>query len=154
MKKILIISGFLLSTTSVYCDQPLTGSAVVSERHSIAVGEALTGVTGDTSGLHISGGQVQGVIELADVSVSEIGKDVEVEVSVYPNPTSQILNVKHNADTPVSLSLTAASGANVMNTSLDENVTTLDLKDLPCSIYILSVTYGNELIYSSKVIKR
>lgn len=144
----------LLAATSGFCAEPLVGSAVASERHQISIGEALTGTTGPIGQLHITSGRVQGILELTATSAPgiEIGKSVEV--TVYPNPTSQMLNIRRNTSDAASLSIVSASGAMMLSATLSSESETVDLQNFPAGIYILNVTADDNLLYTTKVIKR
>lgn len=155
MKKTIITSALLLtSVAAAYCAEPLIGTAMADGRHSISVGEAVAGRTGNIGDLHITAGRVQGILELTESSVPGIEIGREVKVSIYPNPTSQLLNVERNSAEEAVITLTSTAGAMMLQQTSSDSSCILDLQNLPCGIYILSITSENHLLYTSKVIKR
>lgn len=71
------------------------------------------------------------------------------EVTVYPNPTAETLNIK-SEDIPQQIWIYSISGQMVMSVS---GVQTLNVRHLPIGSYILKAEIGNR-IYQSRFIKK
>ena len=99
---------------------------------------------------------LDGTFEYSDVLSIEF--DNNNVVSIYPNPTSERLNVDltdFNISTgTVQLRLYNNSGSVVMVKEVNENSTeSLDLTTLPAATYSIIVTQGKEIIYRNNIIK-
>ena len=69
------------------------------------------------------------------------------DLDVFPNPVSDILNVRPGSDTSVSVALYNGSGACVISRETQAGPfqpVQLDVKDLPAGVYALKVTYGSK----------
>ncbi|MBB6459159.1 T9SS type A sorting domain-containing protein [Flammeovirga kamogawensis] len=86
-------------------------------------------------------------------------EDTKVDVSVYPNPTTDFLKVETNStdDTPMDYYLiNTSTGAKTKLTSSSSQYTSqkFDVSGLSQGIYILEIIQGNKRIYQNKVIKK
>ena len=64
-----------------------------------------------------------------------------IEVALYPNPTSDVLNFKFTETLPQNLTITNALGKVVASTGQVESI---DVSDLPVGIYNASLTFENK----------
>ncbi|AZQ61307.1 T9SS type A sorting domain-containing protein [Flammeovirga pectinis] len=85
--------------------------------------------------------------------------DDKIDVSVYPNPTTDFIKVETNAtdDSPMDYYLiNASTGAKIKLTSKSSQYSSqkFDVSGLSQGIYILEVLQGNKRIYQNKVIKK
>ncbi|MFA5620482.1 MAG: T9SS type A sorting domain-containing protein [Weeksellaceae bacterium] len=74
-------------------------------------------------------------------------------VSVYPNPTTDVLNIISQKENIESVKLTDALGRNVMTKSLSERSTQLSIGHLPKGVYILTIKLKEQTV-NKKVIRR
>lgn len=80
-----------------------------------------------------------------------LGVNTLNEVSIYPNPTSGVLN--YSSDKSVSLKLFSLSGQEVKILDTPAIQHTIDLKDLEVGQYILHVYENGKLLGTEKIIK-
>lgn len=156
MKRPILISALAIcGVIGAMAAEPLLGTAVEHGASRITVGETIIGTMGATDGMHLTHGRVQGIIELADIASISGGLEVNVDVSVYPNPTPQILYVNREGEgTEASLTITSMAGVNVFGATLRDNHSSLDLSQLPAGVYLLTIEENSQLLYKSKIIKR
>ncbi|AZQ61306.1 T9SS type A sorting domain-containing protein [Flammeovirga pectinis] len=86
------------------------------------------------------------------------GDSDKIDVSVYPNPTTDFIKVESNAtdDSPMDYYLiNASTGYKIKLTSKSSQYSSqkFDVSGLSQGIYILEVTQGNKRIYQKKIIK-
>ncbi|MGB0882451.1 MAG: T9SS type A sorting domain-containing protein [Vicingaceae bacterium] len=132
-----------------------------------ATGGEATGTGGTTS---YSVGQVvyttntgsngsvsQGVQQPYEISViTGINKTtIHLEMSVYPNPTTNYLSLKVGSEKLESLTyqLIDLQGKVIENTKVTANNTTIKMEALPKAIYFLNVSDNNQLVKTFKIIK-
>lgn len=77
---------------------------------------------------------------------SVINSNLNSSISVFPNPTSGVLNIvtiaKGNA--PQSYTLKSAQGAIMQQELLLANQSTINISNIPSGVYILELMVGNE----------
>lgn len=157
MKNLLIASIFLLGITSQTIAQEnamaTSGNAVgTGGSASYSVGQVVyTTLTGS------NGSVAQGVQQPYEISiitgVSE--KTIQLEMSVYPNPTTDFLKLKVESEKFESLQyqLIGLQGKVIKNATITANNTTIKMEALPKAIYFLSVTNGSKTVKTFKIIK-
>ncbi|MDC8105710.1 FG-GAP-like repeat-containing protein [Chryseobacterium sp. PTM-20240506] len=105
--------------------------------------DVISNVTPDTT-LH--------VVEGTHLDVKEVQNTQEL-LTVYPNPSADLLNFKSNADfVPVEARLFDASGRIALQTKVERN--TISIKQLNTGTYILVLLDKNGKLYSQKVTKK
>ena len=157
MKNLLIASIFLLGITSQTIAQEnamaTSGNAVgTGGSASYSVGQVVyTTLTGS------NGSVAQGVQQPYEISiitgVSE--KTIQLEMSVYPNPTTDFLKLKVESEKFESLQyqLIGLQGKVIKNATITANNTTIKMEALPKAIYFLSVINGIKTVKTFKIIK-
>lgn len=81
-------------------------------------------------------------------------KAVNSEMEVYPNPVSDVLNVKHSKGIS-SMNISNVMGQSVMNLQDIRNEhASIDISELSNGMYILSVTDEKGQAHSSKILKK
>ena len=85
------------------------------------------------------------------LSVEDFAPDFEV--TIFPNPTSDILNIKSSAYQDISYSLYDAQGKLVLKNVLSETVTQIQLNQLAPGAYSLSIHDKKEQLKNFKLIK-
>jgi hypothetical protein len=89
--------------------------------------------------------------KVSGLSVSE-NKNT-VPVSVFPNPANDILTLQLNGNQFNFLELSGVSGQKVLGQTIDSQVVTLDIKNLPTGIYILTLK-GQNSISTIRILKQ
>ena len=98
---------------------------------------------------------VQQAYEISVVSGIENAKEINLECSVYPNPTTDILTlkVKNYGNENLSYQLFDINGKLFENKKLTGNETTVQMEDLITAIYFLKVTDHHKEIKTFRIIK-
>ena len=81
--------------------------------------------------------------------------DVEnLKISVYPNPASEIVNVKLSDAAPSvsTLILTDLLGKTVLKQAITSVETELDISAIPLGIYFVSIYRENEVVAKSRIV--
>jgi len=69
---------------------------------------------------------------------------VASSIDIYPNPTSDVLNIKNNStDTIASIEIYSINGAKVKQHKGNESITTISVADLQTGVYFVKVTTNN-----------
>lgn len=105
----------------------------------------------------INGSSAQGVqqpFEIMAVVGVEI-KEIQLELSVYPNPTAHFLTLKIGNYTQENLSfqLTDLEGKLISSDLITKDLTQIPMNQLPAAGYFLAVNAGGQLIKNFKIIK-
>ena len=91
------------------------------------------------------------VVEVKDCSVGvEESRNHEIEISIYPNPTSGIIHIKIEQGQIETVELWDLSGQKLQNTQHDN---TIDISNCASAMYILCITLENGATIYRKVIK-
>jgi hypothetical protein len=110
-----------------------------------------------TTSTGTNGSLAQGVQQAYEISTT-VGineTSINLELSVYPNPTTDYLTLKID-DVKLStlnFQLIDLQGKIIENKKVTASNTTIKMEALPKAIYVLNVTKGNQLIKTFKVIK-
>jgi hypothetical protein len=96
---------------------------------------------------------------MVEFTNTESINDIEIELTVYPNPTNDVLNIQLLKEQEENLKIEIVdlvgqkiNELEILEGTLNVNTT---LKDLPSGIYILHVTKSNgTLIHSNKILKQ
>jgi hypothetical protein len=105
------------------------------------------------------GGTVnQGVQQLNELSeYLEINfPEIKLEMVIYPNPTTDLVNLKIENDKTeyLSYALFDMQGRQVATNTITQNETQIQMKHLASAIYLLSVFDKNKLLKTFKIIKK
>lgn len=151
-----IIAILLLSTASLIGQESVNSSggsaAGTGGDVSYSVGQVTYSYYSTGSG-SISQG-VQQTYEISQTSgTNEIAK--ELELSIYPNPTSDYLELKIGIIeiTRMEYRLIDSKGTLIDSKELVESETKFDFNHLTPSTYFLQVSQNNELIKTFKIVK-
>ncbi len=79
--------------------------------------------------------------------------DLALPVSIYPNPTKNLLVVKSSVDQPMTISITSVSGVVVLNQSSQTSETLVDMTNFTSGIYFITVKAAGK-IANHKLIKQ
>lgn len=80
--------------------------------------------------------------------------DLDNKISIYPNPTNEILNISIAKDvdlTNATVSLVDVSGRQVLNQRIQSTETAIHINHLPNGIYLLNIRLNNEFSTFKKI---
>lgn len=110
-----------------------------------------------TSNIVVTGSVLQGVqqpYEIFPVGINEI--DMNISLSVFPNPTSDYLTLSIDDfdNSNLSYQLYDMSGKLLQSKKLTDMQTQIDMSNYEAAMYYVKVAQGNKEIKTFKVIKR
>ena len=159
MKQKKLITSILFSIVSV--------GILYAQETTVSTGGLATG-TGGTSSFSIgqafyttntgAGGTMsQGVQQVYDISTS-LGEEIttiKLELSVFPNPTKDYLNLKIDNElwNDLTFQLYDMQGKVIAENSLVESNTSIKMEGLPKATYFLRVAQEQKLLKTFKIIK-
>lgn len=148
----------------------ITGSSVFAQESTVATGGDATGAGGTssysvgqvvyTTNTGTNGSVAQGVQQPYEISVTT-GVDVEtiqLEMVVYPNPTTDYLKLKIDASASLnnqqlSFQLYDIQGKVITTNQVTDNTTTIEMVNYPKGTYFLKVADNSKLVKTFKIIK-
>jgi hypothetical protein len=161
--KVLILCALFLLTiglTGMQAQTALTATGGIASGSggsvSYSVGQVVYTTNTGTSGSVAQG--VQQPFEISAVTGIEDAKGITLQCSAYPNPTTDILNLKVDASTMISIQsmsyqLYDISGKLLQTKKLEGNQTRIVMSNLVSATYFLKVTDGNKEVKTFKIIK-
>ena len=108
-----------------------------------------------TTNTGTNGSVAQGVQQPFEISTT-VGINettINLELSVYPNPTTNYLTLKTDDNANLSYQLYDLQGKIITNKKVTAKTSTIKMEDLPKAIYFLNVTKNNQLVKTFKIIK-
>ncbi len=78
---------------------------------------------------------------------------IQLDLSVYPNPTANYLTLKTDGSANMSYQLSDMNGKILENKEINGNNTSITLENQPVATYFLSVLKNNQLLKTFKIIK-
>ncbi len=109
-----------------------------------------------TTSIGTNGSVAQGVQQPYEISstagVNETS--IHLELSVYPNPTTNFLTLKTEGGANLSYQIVDIKGKEIEIKELFSNETIINLGEHPTSTYFISVMKNNIIIKTFKVIKK
>lgn len=85
--------------------------------------------------------------------VGLIDNDPEYQVSIFPNPTSEVINIKTTVFEDVTYSLFDASGKLIVEDKLSADQTTIKVDELAPGNYTLTLAKGVQILKTFKLVK-
>lgn len=157
MKKTIISIAFLLfGLGGLYAQESPTaaGGDAVGSGGTVAYSVGQVVYTTNTG---TNGSEAQGVQQPYEISTT-VGIDettIHLEMSVYPNPTTNYLQLKVESEKLESLTyqLIDMQGKVIENKNVNNSNTTIKMEALPKAIYFLNVLENNQPIKTFKIIK-
>jgi hypothetical protein len=108
-----------------------------------------------TTNTGANGSVVQGVQQPFEIStavgINETG--INLELSVYPNPTANYLTLKTEDNTNLSYQLYDMQGKLIENKIVNSNATNISLAEQPSATYFLKVVKKNQIVKTFKILK-
>ncbi|PCI93603.1 MAG: hypothetical protein COB15_16080 [Flavobacteriales bacterium] len=110
-----------------------------------------------TTATGTNGSVAQGVQQPFEISVTTGVNEttINLEMSVYPNPTTNYLQLKVDSEKLDNLNfqLIDLQGKVIDNKKLSSTTTSINVESLPKAIYFLNVVKNNQIVKTFKVIK-
>jgi hypothetical protein len=102
-----------------------------------------------------NGSLTQGVQQPYEISTTAGIKEttINLELSVYPNPTTDYLTLKVEDYTELNYQLCDLQGKVIQNKKVSSTSMSINIEHLPKAIYFLNVTKSNQTIKTFKIIK-
>ena len=156
--KLITILLFGLSLTLLQAQNaiPATGGDAigVGGSASFTIGQVVYITNNSISNGSVAGG-VQQPFEISVVSGLNEAKDINLQFTAYPNPTTNylILQVKDYQLSTFDFQLYDINGKLLDTKKVESNETSIDLKNLVPAIYFLKVTSNNTELKTFKIIK-
>lgn len=102
-----------------------------------------------------NGSVAQGVQQPYEISTTAGINEVSInlEMSVYPNPTTNFLTLKTDENSNLSYQLYDFQGKLIENKKVNSNATNISLEGQPTATYFLNVVKDNQVVKTFKVIK-
>lgn len=152
MKIKIFLTLFLLLSFSLVKGQELVGSAgesFVNATYSMdwSVGEVATS-TYTAGNFTLSEGLHQNFI-----TVEAVDQVAEFGISVYPNPTSDFININSSEIENFDVLIVDVNGRSIINQNVAGNQTQIDFSNFANGIYILSINKNNQ-VETYKLIKK
>ncbi|MBN2662016.1 MAG: T9SS type A sorting domain-containing protein [Bacteroidales bacterium] len=143
MKIKIFLTLFLVLSFSLVKGQELVGSAggsFVNATYSMdwSVGEIAT-ATYSAGSFTLSEGLHQNFI-----TVEAIDQVAEFGISVFPNPTSDFININSSEIENFDVQIVDANGRSIINQNVAGNQTQIDFSNFANGIYILSINKNNQ----------
>jgi len=144
----------------------LATASIVAQETVLSSGNDITGAGGSasysigqvvyTTNSGTNGSVAQGVQQPYEISITTItDADISVSLSVYPNPTSDLLILKANMkdDLGLSYQLHSIHTTLIEGKAIGKETELIDMGSLPSAVYILTVYNDNLPIKTFKIIK-
>jgi len=149
----------------------LAGNTAFSQGSLVATGGDATGAGGSssysvgqvvyTTNTGLNGSVAQGVQQPYEISITT-GMDIktiQLEMVVYPNPTTDFIKLKVDASTSISnqqlsYQLIDLQGRVIENKKVTAPTSTITMEELPKAIYFLNVVNNSQVVKTFKIIKQ
>ena len=108
-----------------------------------------------TTAIGTNGSVAQGVQQPYEISTT-VGineTSINLELSVYPNPTTNYLTLKTDDNSNLSYQLNDMQGKIIDTKTVNSNTTSLSLAGQPTAIYFLNVVKNNQIVKTFKIVK-
>lgn len=150
---LLLLFGGTFNANSQSIERSIIGGAGFSQSNSNnstlswAIGEVITTTSSSnklTQGFHQP-------IYIQPLSTNHFQQ--EITLAVFPNPTARYIYIKTNSDEKLQAVLINMLGQVIRAYPIYEELTQIDLDDLPSATYLLQVKTNNTTIQSFKIQK-
>ena len=155
-EKLASVAFLLLGLGGLYAQEKPTASGGEATGNggssSYSVGQVVYTTDEGTTGSVAKG--VQQPFEISIVTgIDELG--INLDVSVYPNPTTNFLKLQVESEQVQSLSyqLLDLQGKVISSENVSANNTTINMESLPTATYFLRVNNSNQNVKTFKIIK-
>ncbi|AWM14594.1 T9SS type A sorting domain-containing protein [Flavobacterium sp. NRK F10] len=120
---------------------------------SYSVGQIDYNTNSGSNGYTIEG--VQQPYEISEVLATENFSELITNVSIYPNPSTDILTLKMTNSENLSLNfkLVDINGKVIKSDKIASDITEIAVSDLPSAVYFLQISDQNKEVKTYKIIK-
>lgn len=159
MKKSLLLISFCFISFSIFSQnqEVLTTQGGYTEFDN---GESMSWTLGEIAietisndELTLTQGFQQSTLSYTVISTS-VNSALQIELSVFPNPTSEVLNLKSEIAPDMKYQLFDKSGKMVLFNDIENTTETINMAELKASTYILRVIQNQEQLKSFQIIKK
>lgn len=157
MKRTTLIASLLLVSHLTYSQETVPASGGDAEgsggASSYTVGQIVyTTNTGDNGSIAQGIQQAYEILVVMGIDITTI----QLEMTVYPNPTTNCLQLKVDSELldGLTFQLIDLQGKVIENKGLFAIQTTVNMEALPAAIYFLHVRNNNQVIKTFKIIKQ
>ena len=148
----LLFSSFILGLHAQHSSNASGGNnASASGSVSYSIGQVFYESNANTTGTSAQG--VQQPIELYTLEINSA--DVEIDIAVFPNPTSNqlIIDLKEVNPANVRFELTDSQGKKLQGMEIQSQEFQIELESYPKATYLLTILQENQPVKSFKIIK-
>lgn len=144
----------LICTTGLHAQEtiPATGGDATGAGGSLSytVGQVVY-----TTATGTNGSVAQGVQQPYEISVTTVVNEmaINLEMSIYPNPTTNYLTLKVEETDNLTYQLYDLQGKVIESKALNSTYTNISLEVQPSATYFLKVTKNNQIVKTFKIIK-
>jgi len=154
--KLSILLMLVLQITGIYAQESVNSSGGKALGSAGVVDYSIGQVAFDTNN-GTSGALLQGVQQPFDiVTITSIVEYQGIDISVYPNPASDILklNISNASISNFKINIYDINGSLVQNERITAELTHINMKRFKADTYFFKITDGNKLIKTFKIIKK
>tara|TARA_B110000285_G_C14933875_1_gene518609 strand:+ start:371 stop:856 length:486 start_codon:yes stop_codon:yes gene_type:complete len=158
LKKSILLGILLFSTSlpSLYAQEAvLAGGGDASGTGSLSYSIGQVFYITNTGSDGTVGQGVQQAYEISSTLGIEAYEAITLDLEIYPNPTVDYLtlDVKDFKFAELDYVLFDMRGKMLMKNDINQNKTTIEMMDLPKSMYFLKVSDGTNIVKTFKIIK-
>jgi hypothetical protein len=114
------------------------------------IGEPITETASNNNAV-VTSGFNQPVLTIVS-SIENI--QTKVELSIFPNPTSQIVNIKYSGQLPVEAKVLSVNGQILSNKKINEASSQLDFSSNAKGIYLIEITEQSGKSNTYRIVKQ
>ncbi len=118
---------------------------------SWTLGEPVTETLASTSFILTQGFQQS---KLTLVGIKDLNNQDDYEISLYPNPAQNFINIKTSKFEHLNYSISDINGKLLKEVNAVSEQTELSVNELPASIYIIEIRDNKKLVRTYKLIKQ
>jgi len=153
-KTVLLVIGLTMAFQSFSQQNTVSSGGVASGNggtSAYSIGQVVYEYKSGSAGNMNEG--VQQPYEIYDLGITESG--LNFQLSVYPNPTSDVLNLSINnySTEQLRLELIDNIGKLLKTSAISSKLTAIEIGSLPNAIYYINVLQEDKLVQSFKIVK-
>ncbi|MBK9254574.1 MAG: T9SS type A sorting domain-containing protein [Saprospiraceae bacterium] len=92
-------------------------------------------------------------LEQLDITVNTLAFDITPEIKIYPNVTSDAVNIMISSGDSYTITVLNKSGIVMQRKQIDSGSTTLDMSNFPSGLYLLNITFNSKTNFIKKIVK-
>jgi len=152
-KHFLILFGFIIPLITNAQEVVTTSGGSMSDNNILAnwtIGEPIIETYSNNNSI-ITSGFNQPILKIIS-SVENI--QTKVEISIFPNPTSQIVNIKYSGQLPVVAKVLSDNGQVISNKQISEPTSQLDFSSNAKGIYLIEIIEPSGKSNTYRIVKQ